>query len=83
MGTKFFILFLLLLPCKDAQTNQDDFNWLLGDWIRVNEAEGLETFESWRKNSGKEYEGFGFTLKMNDTILKKRCFSSKIGGNGA
>lgn len=52
----------------------------MGDWKRVNEAEGLQTFESWRKNSGKEYEGLGFTLKLNDTIFIEEMLLQQDSG---
>lgn len=46
----------------------------------MNEAEGLKTFESWKKNSEIEYEGFGFTLKKNDTVFKERMFLQQDAG---
>ena len=46
-----------------------DFDWLLGNWIRLGEEEGKETFEYWKAISISEYSGIGFTMQnqISDT----------------
>ena len=75
------LLLICLFSCKkDASTKEqnikpktevsssNNFNWLVGDWKRLNETEGKQTFESWKQKSNNHYEGIGYTLKDNDTI---------------
>jgi len=57
----------------------ENFDWLLGNWKRVNEVEGKETFEIWEKNSNSEYSGIGFTIQNNDTIKQERIHLIKLG----
>ena len=47
----------------------ENFNWLIGEWQRSNESAGLETYETWTKNSDIEYNGIGWTIKANDTVF--------------
>lgn len=60
---------ILLFSCNTGQKN---FDWLLGDWQRINEKAGQETYESWGKISSTEYEGLGFTMQDGDTIWQER-----------
>ena len=46
----------------------ENFDWLLGKWKRLNEEEGKETFENWKKIKETEYSGIGFTMQNGDTI---------------
>lgn len=48
-----------------------NFDWLLGNWKRINEAEGLQTFEHWKQINDTEFRGLGFTLKDSDTIWQE------------
>jgi len=63
----------------EVKTINGNFDWLLGNWKRVNEAEGKETFEIWKKNSNSEYSGIGFTMQNNDTIKQERIQLIKLG----
>jgi len=78
------LLFLLSLFCflgfTDSLVNKvegiefnydSNFDWLLGNWKRTNETEGLETFEHWKKINDTELEGFGYTLKAADTVWQE------------
>ncbi len=47
------------------------FDWLVGDWERINDKKNLKTYESWVKYSPIEYRGVGYTLEQNDTIWKE------------
>lgn len=48
-----------------------NFDWLLGNWKRINEAEGLQTFEHWKQINDSEFRGLGYTLKGSDTIWQE------------
>ncbi|MBU1014079.1 MAG: hypothetical protein KKG99_13855 [Bacteroidetes bacterium] len=67
-----------MLSCinSSTQTNNDaeslnNFDWLIGNWIRTNEMEPKITHERWTKASNTEYIGMGFTLQSLDTIFKE------------
>lgn len=47
------------------------FDYLLGNWQRVNEQQGRETYESWHKISHKEYVGISFTLQGGQKIWQE------------
>lgn len=59
-----------------SETNQN-FDWLLGDWKRINNQENQQTFETWIKNSNTEYSGIGFTLQNLDTISQEKMMLIK------
>lgn len=50
----------------------EGFDWLLGEWKRLNEEEGKETFENWWKIGETEYSGIGFTMQNGDTIKQEK-----------
>ena len=50
---------------------ENNFDWLIGNWQRSNETEGKQTYENWVKVNKDTYQGFGFTIKENDTIWKE------------
>ncbi|PIB35790.1 hypothetical protein BFP72_10485 [Reichenbachiella sp. 5M10] len=52
--------------------NTEHFDWLLGQWQRLNEEEGKETYEYWHKVSDTEYTGLGFTMQASDTIWQEQ-----------
>lgn len=58
----------------------ENFDWLLGKWKRLNEEEGKETFENWKKIRETEYSGIGFTMQNGDTIKQERIRLTKISG---
>jgi len=57
---------------NNIQTTQkhENFNWLVGEWIRTNEKPDQTTYENWERISEHEYKGNGFTISVedNDTI---------------
>ncbi len=58
----------------------ENFDWLLGKWKRLNEEEGKETFENWEKLSATQYYGLGFTMKNGDTIKQEKMNLFNING---
>ncbi len=65
---------------KNQVKERGDFDWLLGDWKRLNEDEGKETFENWEKVSNLEYRGIGFTMENGDTIKQEQILLIKTNG---
>ena len=57
---------------KSEIKTSENFDWLLGNWKRLNDEAGNETFESWQKINETEYQGVGFTLKNGDTISQEK-----------
>lgn len=74
-----FLLLFTFLSCKKTDhndinntgSNQTQFDWLVGNWIRTNEKDGKKTFESWTKSSNSKFLGVSYTLQNNDTIWKE------------
>ncbi|MEH6705517.1 DUF6265 family protein [Galbibacter orientalis] len=75
-----FILCILVISFSCREQASPNFDWLLGNWERVNEEEGKVTYEFWKKITDKEYKGLSFTLKSNDTIFKENMQLLKIDG---
>ncbi|WP_255497854.1 DUF6265 family protein [Flavobacterium sp. I3-2] len=87
----FLLCSSLIISCSDKTTDKslnnetvksevetsENFDWLLGDWKRLNNDEGNETFENWKKINDTEYLGIGFTLKNGDTISQEKMELSK------
>ena len=79
-----FSIAILILSCQQNKKEStikettgysekiENFNWLLGNWERVNEKEGKRTFEKWRKISNTEYAGIGFTMQNEDTLKQEK-----------
>jgi len=81
MRNLFIILILALLSCDgnkplaDLAIEEDvletNFDWLLGDWKRVNDEGEKMTFESWEKTDHSTYSGIGYTLLFADTVWQE------------
>ena len=83
---------ILIISCnqskkKNQQTDEksiteksENFDWLLGKWKRLNEEEGKETFENWKKVEETEYSGIGFTMQNGDTIKQEKIQLKKTNG---
>lgn len=63
------------LPALPAKTNT--FDWLLGNWQRVNEKSDSETYETWAKVDDNHYKGIGYTLSTGDTSFFEQLFVEK------
>lgn len=82
---KTFILIIgvLIISCNQSKKKSintetveiteksNNFDWLLGEWERLNEEEGKKTYENWEKISDTEYSGIGFTMQNGDTIKQE------------
>ncbi len=56
------------ISTNDMPESAENFDWLIGDWKRINESAGKETYENWEKNSRDLYTGKGYTLEAGDTV---------------
>lgn len=87
------IAFLFLISCNPDKTQkieinekteqnpaQNDFDFLLGNWERINDKEGKKTFEYWEKQSDTIYLGHSFTLLEKDTVWQEFVTLSPISG---
>lgn len=81
------IIFAMTLSCgKPATKNTPaasqevsaNFDWLLGDWQRSNDAENQQTSEHWEKSKTGDYSGIGFTLQNQDTVFKENMSLVKL-----
>ena len=91
MRFSFFLLMLLLVSCKpnsekkgediasksvDNSSMDSSLDWMIGAWLRSNEADGKQTMETWVKG-GDSYTGHGVTLEKGDTIWQELMILSK------
>lgn len=71
-------IFLTTPACSPQKNN---FDWLAGQWVRINDSEGQTTYEFWEKKSEIEYAGLGFTMQQSDTIWKEHIYLREDDGN--
>ncbi|WP_039054389.1 DUF6265 family protein [Sphingobacterium sp. T2] len=57
---------------KNETEMTGNLDWLTGNWKRLNEEAGKETFENWEKISPNQYSGIGFTIQKGDTISQEK-----------
>ena len=73
-----FILAALVLNCThSAFASEPNFDWLLGQWKRVNDKAGQITYENWTKKSPYKYIGQSYTIKDNERIWQEDVASRK------
>lgn len=65
------------IESKSNNTKFGNFDWLIGNWKRVNDSDGKETFENWKNMSSTEYSGVGYTIKNGDTISQENMSLTK------
>ncbi len=90
--TLILLIGILIISCNQTKKEEEkteiksttkiekseNFDWLLGKWQRLNEEEGKETFENWKKIKETEYSGIGFTMQNGDTIKQEKIRLTKI-----
>ena len=81
----FLLAFILLLQFHahaetlDSETSDTNkFDWILGDWERINNDDDNRIFEQWVKISNSDYRGIGFSLLNNDTVFQEHMALKKI-----
>lgn len=58
-----------------------DFDWMIGDWTRVNEEANKATFETWTKKEPSHYIGFSYTMQDRDTVWQETV--DLVNANGS
>ena len=64
---KAFIILSVLLLCSCGKDEFKKPNFLIGNWIRVNDKPNQITYEIWNP----DFTGIGFTMQHKDTIFKE------------
>lgn len=79
---QFILILLTISSCLFSNntdiTESDNFDCLVGEWIRTNEKEDIITHENWVKQSDTLYLGHGYTLQNTDTIFKEEIHLLKL-----
>ena len=76
MKLKILVVFIsLLTECTPPQAS---FNWLLGEWQRVETDSSTTTFETWVKE-GDQYLGHGYVMQGADTVWQERMVLQNNG----
>ena len=79
------IVLILLSSCKpthnsvnDVESSTKNFDWIVGDWIRISEDSTSQTYESWSKTTLNEYLGTGCTIRLGDTVFVENLRLAEI-----
>ena len=64
---------------QEAKEQTADFNWLVGEWKRIGEKEGKQTYEYWKNVDQNAYKGLGCTIQNGDTIWREDIMLSSSG----
>ena len=62
------LITVFIFSCKNEKTKPTKPNFIIGNWIRINNKKGSVTYETWNKN----LKGLGYTLKEKDTAFKEK-----------
>lgn len=74
---KIYTVFILCLifSIEEADSRQfqktENFDWILGYWVRTNGKKDITTTETWKKTSEYSYEGIGLTVKNGETVFRE------------
>jgi len=66
-------------PAVKEMKNEANFEWILGNWQRIDDKAGNKTYEAWQKNQAGEYLGLGCRIKGQDTVWKEDILLSRDG----
>ena len=86
MKKKIIVLVLIGSMCSFSEPKETgntlsqsaDFSWLLGFWKRVNDKEGMQTYEHWKKIRRDLYKGHGCTIQKGDTVWQEAITLKKV-----
>lgn len=79
---------LFILSCNNQKKQQsatqenienriENFDWLLGNWKRLDDKNDKQTYEYWVKASDDLYIGMGCTLANQDTVWREDVLLKK------
>lgn len=63
-----------------SERHVENLDWLIGNWERLHEEQGMETYENWQKLRKDAYSGIGFTVRGTDTIKQENLQIAKQNG---
>ncbi len=68
-------LIFLLISCN-SKVKSEKPKFLIGNWVRLNNAVNSTTFENW----DKDFNGLGYTLKEQDTTFQEILKIERVNG---
>jgi len=77
---KIILIIILIFLFSCSKPNSQNPDWLIGNWQRINDSSGRQTFEYWEKAGENIYEGIGFTLQDADTVFKENLKLVQVNG---
>ena len=77
------IMIIVVVSCNNSSTintvnSPQNFDWLIGNWMRINNKENQTTFENWEKKNDSKYTAFGYTLQNKDTTWQENIVLTRI-----
>lgn len=69
---------VLFLSCQPE--NQYNLDWMTGNWVRIDDTDGQQTFEHWEVLQDGNIIGKGFTLEKLDTVFTENMELRKVNG---
>ncbi|MFY9243507.1 MAG: hypothetical protein WAO74_10795 [Polaribacter sp.] len=63
----FICCFLLTISCQNDKNKLEKPAFLIGNWIRLNDKPGSQTYETWNTN----FTGIGYTKKGANTTFQE------------
>lgn len=78
------IIAIVLLGCKAPSdqkpvSTKANFDFLVGQWVRTNESEGVVTKEQWVKKSDDIYVSHAYSVENTDTIFQEFASIKRSG----
>ncbi|WP_309562412.1 DUF6265 family protein [Christiangramia sp. SM2212] len=52
-------------------SQEDNFDWIIGEWVRINDKEGITTTEKWENSSDNMYSGIGLASKDGEIVFRE------------
>lgn len=81
---------LILLSCDSEKAEKkktepapvkEFYDFLVGDWVRINNRADQITYESWSRVNTRELKGFGWTMENADTVFQETMLLREMGGD--
>jgi len=65
------------MESSSINDHNKSFDWLLGNWKRLDNDIEKKTFENWEKETNNRFLGHGFIMKGLDTIWQEKMILSQ------
>ncbi len=53
------------------QQETENFDWMIGEWTRINGKKEIMTTEKWEKTPGNIYTGTGLSVKKSENVFRE------------